>query len=335
MQHPDEGTIHAWLDGALRPDEAARVEAHVAECAECAARVAEARGFVAASSRILSALDNVPRGVVPSAPSRPILSRSFLRAAAMLFVVAAGGLLVVRMRPSASSRVSTVEKSTERLAATDTAKNVAAPTRAVAAAKPSQTVAVAAAARTSISKKSGSPGVAAVAAAPLLMANALAAKESPRERLPETTTDIALARERNQPQTVVVTGIAISTEQPLKVLKSGITERGTRTIYEVAPNRIAVLIETDSIGARSLITSETPQEAMAAIRYRDQSRVGSASSTSAMMERSARASLAPLPTNTIEWTDESTGRIFILSGPFSVSELTAIKQRIAQMRSGR
>ena len=29
MQHLDEGTIHAWIDGELPPDEASRVEAHV------------------------------------------------------------------------------------------------------------------------------------------------------------------------------------------------------------------------------------------------------------------------------------------------------------------
>src|ERR1700704_6917220 len=67
MQHLDEGTIHSWLDGALSVDEAARVEAHLKECAQCQAAVAEARGFIAASSRILTALDNAPRGVLPSA----------------------------------------------------------------------------------------------------------------------------------------------------------------------------------------------------------------------------------------------------------------------------
>ncbi len=67
MEHIDEGTIHAWLDGALPPDEGARIEAHVASCAECAAAVAEARGLIAASSRILAALDDVPRGVIPVA----------------------------------------------------------------------------------------------------------------------------------------------------------------------------------------------------------------------------------------------------------------------------
>jgi anti-sigma factor RsiW len=64
-QHLDEGTIHAWLDGALSPDESARVDAHVQACAGCAALVAEARGLIAASSRILTSLDAVPAGVIP------------------------------------------------------------------------------------------------------------------------------------------------------------------------------------------------------------------------------------------------------------------------------
>jgi len=68
MQHLDEGTIHAWLDGQLPRDEALEVEAHVAECRQCADAVAEARGLVAASSRILTALDIVPREVVPKEP---------------------------------------------------------------------------------------------------------------------------------------------------------------------------------------------------------------------------------------------------------------------------
>jgi hypothetical protein len=68
MSHLDEGTIHAWLDGALPADEASRVEAHARECAQCAAMVAEARGFIAGASRIVSALDVVPGNVIPSAP---------------------------------------------------------------------------------------------------------------------------------------------------------------------------------------------------------------------------------------------------------------------------
>jgi hypothetical protein len=70
MRHPDEGTIHAWLDGALPADEAAELEAHVAACPACAAAVADARGLVAGASRILSALDDAPRGVLPAAGAR-------------------------------------------------------------------------------------------------------------------------------------------------------------------------------------------------------------------------------------------------------------------------
>lgn len=66
MQHLDEGTIHAWLDGALSADEAASVDAHARTCAECAAMVAEARGLIAGASRIVSSLDVVRGNVIPS-----------------------------------------------------------------------------------------------------------------------------------------------------------------------------------------------------------------------------------------------------------------------------
>ncbi|MDB4877523.1 MAG: hypothetical protein JWM41_3969 [Gemmatimonadetes bacterium] len=104
MQHLDEGTIHAWLDQALPPDEAARAEAHVRVCAECAAMVAEARGMIAGASRIVSALDAVPAGVIPRAkpaasqpgslwramrvtPARAALAASLLFAVATMLTV--------------------------------------------------------------------------------------------------------------------------------------------------------------------------------------------------------------------------------------------------------
>jgi len=61
----DEGLIHAWLDGELDAAEAGRVERLVAEDAEWAAAAAEARGLIAASSRILGALDVVAGDVIP------------------------------------------------------------------------------------------------------------------------------------------------------------------------------------------------------------------------------------------------------------------------------
>ncbi len=69
MSRPDEGLIHAWLDGELDAAEAARVERLANDDPEWAAAVAEARGFIAASDRILDALDDVPAHVIPATPN--------------------------------------------------------------------------------------------------------------------------------------------------------------------------------------------------------------------------------------------------------------------------
>jgi hypothetical protein len=106
MPHPDEGTIHAWLDGALPDADATAVEAHVSECASCREAVAEARGLIAAASRVVSALDVVPGGVLPEtrptatpAPARRARWAGWpLRAAAAVLLVAGGTAVVLRER---------------------------------------------------------------------------------------------------------------------------------------------------------------------------------------------------------------------------------------------
>jgi hypothetical protein len=75
-EHPDEGTIHAWLDGELDAGAARALEAHVATCRACAERVAEARGLIAGASRIVSALDDAPSATGPAwgqAPAAPVV----------------------------------------------------------------------------------------------------------------------------------------------------------------------------------------------------------------------------------------------------------------------
>jgi len=100
MNHLDEGTIHAWLDGALDATQARDVEGHVAQCATCSAAVAEARGLIAGSSRILNALDDVPSGVMPKraavAPARP--AKRMWRAAPWVTGIAALFLGAVLLR---------------------------------------------------------------------------------------------------------------------------------------------------------------------------------------------------------------------------------------------
>jgi len=102
MPHPDEGLIHAWLDGELDAGEAARVEALVASDPEWAATAAEARGLLAASTRIVGSLDRVPANVIPkpaAAQRSAIVGRPWLlRAAAILVLI--GGSAVVLNRAS-------------------------------------------------------------------------------------------------------------------------------------------------------------------------------------------------------------------------------------------
>ena len=54
MSHADDGTIHAYLDGELSALEVARLEAHLAQCAPCGARVEAERDVVTRSTRLLA-----------------------------------------------------------------------------------------------------------------------------------------------------------------------------------------------------------------------------------------------------------------------------------------
>ncbi len=110
MSRPDEGLIHAWLDGELDAAESARIEALVQSDPAWSAAAAEARGLIAATSRIVSALDGVPANVIPAtrAPETGTTAKVIplaakprgtpwwaLRAAAVLVVVA-GTVVVMR-----------------------------------------------------------------------------------------------------------------------------------------------------------------------------------------------------------------------------------------------
>jgi hypothetical protein len=102
MQHLDEGMIHAWLDGALSETEGREIEQHAADCPTCSAAIAEARGLIAASSRIVSQLDGAPQNVLPK--NAPVKRRAWSRwpiatlaAAAVIFAI------TFRQRPEPSA----------------------------------------------------------------------------------------------------------------------------------------------------------------------------------------------------------------------------------------
>jgi len=65
--HPDEGSLQTWLDDAFDGASTTQVQAHVAGCAVCQREVATLRGYMAATSRIIDALDDAPAGVVSPA----------------------------------------------------------------------------------------------------------------------------------------------------------------------------------------------------------------------------------------------------------------------------
>ena len=101
MQHPEEGIIHAWLDGALPANEAAALEAHVASCDACSALVAEARGLIAGASRIVGHLDVVPANVIPVIP--PARKRVYLMRSAWPAAIAASLIIGIGFYASRGS----------------------------------------------------------------------------------------------------------------------------------------------------------------------------------------------------------------------------------------
>lgn len=60
MSHVDEGTLHAYTDGELLARQHAEVEAHLSDCAECRARLAEARAASGRAAELLSQLEPGP-----------------------------------------------------------------------------------------------------------------------------------------------------------------------------------------------------------------------------------------------------------------------------------
>jgi hypothetical protein len=62
MPHLDDATIHTLLDRELDTAEQQAVESHLAECEQCAARVAEERSIVSGAEELIASLDGEARG---------------------------------------------------------------------------------------------------------------------------------------------------------------------------------------------------------------------------------------------------------------------------------
>lgn len=333
MQHLDEGTIHGWLDGALTADEAARVEAHVNECPRCAERVAEARGLIAASSRILTALDSVPNRVLPQ---KRVTSRNWVpwRAAAAIAVVLAGTLVVTRERTAQRDSFATTQESVAnpepRLASPVT--GLAKPSGATGASTPRSTGTPRSTERSSDRAAAGGSVRAGVTGRVMEQKTPTSANAHGDEAAKPAASGAVAG--------VVAGGEPFAAARPTAVALDAVVPRITprvvgnpsvvgekRTLYEVAPGDTVLLAESESVASNMVVT-------------------GTATTAPPRAQRTAKAP-APVQThdapmssasgsngvNTIVWTDAATGKLMKLSGHHSRAELEDIRRRIEQARA--
>jgi len=363
MQHLDEGTIHSWLDGALSADEAARVEAHAKECPQCAAAVAEARGFIAASSRILTALDNAPRGVIPAAAPKKRVDPLVWRVAATVMIVAAGTLVVFRNRGGDERSMSAAVTDSASLTAQRGAVLATAPTTTPTTTEPS-TVATDAvspprkaaetAGNVGLSKRAAQnpsrPGVSARDNAAL---PEVASERADRRAAiagvasavgvagaPATAAPMA-ARPLNRAMMDAATDL-----QPLKVVGTPRRIGAKVTLYEVAPGDTVTLTESVPLSLQSIVvTGAAQQGAGRAMAPASKTRGVAPAAAPPPPQGEARTSepgAAAAPTaqvgavngfNTIVWSDPATGSTLTLSGQLPEARLREIKIRIERERA--
>lgn len=345
MQHPEEGTIHSWLDGQLPLTEAAEVEAHVAACPACGAVVAEARGFIAASSRILIALDDAPRGVIPAAAPRPGNRRAVLRAAAAVFVVAAGSFVVLNRTGTDASRLdSTASKQAAPLVENEGA-----------IADSGAPLAGDAATATGAAKVPASPPRA--ASPPPALATVRNERSRSREiasasRSPAQLQDLAVSGPVVAPRAAdnaasspaaVVSEAAVASAAP-RVVRSDSTAGTRRTVYEVGAGNTVTLTETSAEGVQFSESDAVVGMAGGAVQPAQRMEKARAVERRAATTRGTAAAAAtappppPMPPlvmaiNTISWVDPGTRKRLTLSGPFTVEELRAIRARLDALKT--
>jgi len=348
MQHPDEGTIHAWIDDELPPEEATALEAHLKECTECSALVAEARGLVAASSRIVSALDIVPGGVIPktTARRRPWYASTQLRAAAAVAIVAGASLLVMRdqgkekmeravqVSPMAAPQVSPLELDSAA-SRNEVAGVIAEAPAPVAQTKPvkkkaevetrprlEKSAANDAAKITSPQDLAAPPATASRAAADEVGAvKPPARKDSAQRRI--VTGDMQLSE-------VVVTGVAVAAG-PGELKKVRTDSSTNATVYEASPGVEVTLFDKGQnrpvLALRASGTAQAKERQAAGPTPAAAPEPVPAAKVDSLSRSVAGARLNAVPINAISWTDKR-GHLMVLTGRVSKEVLEGIRKRL-------
>jgi hypothetical protein len=357
MQHPDEGMIHTWLDGELPAEEAAALGAHVATCDQCKAAVVEARGFIAASSRIVGALDNVPGGVIPIAKpaKRMWYSSPQFRAAAAVVVVAGASLLVMRTGTqkaglTASARPEASEAATQRVmsanapavvldsaavkppaVASQTAKKAEAPKPAVPATPPRELQVPAAPARVAEAPKI-SPTAPKVANEADFSGTGVKGSTAfgGAGGVPATKDTAALSGR--------VAGVAMSAADAVRP-RAALGPAELRVLHVDSSSLMKRTIYQSLSGSQIVLTEQPAELALSQVMVTGAAESRKAAARSAPTASNAPVASAPAPAaqneiavHTITWTDVSTRRRYTLTGPVSSEELEAIKAQILKTK---
>ncbi|MGK2934612.1 MAG: zf-HC2 domain-containing protein [Gemmatimonadaceae bacterium] len=366
-QHPEEGTLHAYIDGELSLAETAALELHVGECARCAAALAEARGFVAAASRVITTLDAAPSSAVtpaaavagvPAAPSRrvvrPIFRVPYARAAALFLLVGSTAFVVDRTGTFARGK-STPTESVMADAATGSDLAATAPVEA---------------ATTSATGPVQAPGPTAVGATLSTGAgsgatgNVRQESVAPRKMAAVATTDGATrarSAERSAPSSEtapaafagrgVAGGVATQdavppmTEPSILAGRDVVPEVAKPAAFPTAPPPPARMDMRLQERAASSALNFVPT----AVRYRTrdgiivtlteeplrtsvaEESVATLQSAPQSAQRTAAAQMAAPPINSYRWSSAERGKTYTLSGPLTVAELEALSKRLTEL----
>lgn len=357
-QHPDEGTLHAYIDGELPGAEATALEAHVAGCASCSAALAEARGLVAATSQVITALDAAPAAARPrpavmghagtssarARATRPLIFRMpYARAAALLLLI--GGSAFVADR-------SGIFDGSARSQRVSTAADAVQPSQPAVEAAPE--TATSAAASTPVASAPAERSSAAVGST---MGTATrTAVSTPRVAANRATGDGARAME-DQPAAVATDSHPTMSQlnaPAVTALKRVESTEGTRAhavaavspAPPMAPPPPARALDAES--SEALIAgAATPGTRVS--RYRTKAGailtlteepLRTSFAEESEMRRTAAATSAQRPVaaptlarvvNTYRWSSPEQARSYTLTGPLPVAELEALSRRLSEL----
>ena len=96
MSHPDDGQLHALVDGELSAADVAAIELHVRTCEPCRGRLDEARMLFGETDGIIARLDLEPRNAPAARGGRPGFDYRMLGLAASTLLVVTVGYLAMR-----------------------------------------------------------------------------------------------------------------------------------------------------------------------------------------------------------------------------------------------